>query len=63
MQGYGVKSWTVSGTPSMVSVTAQKRNADIGRMTVGIIKDGKVVQSTTTTAEYGVATASESFGF
>lgn len=63
VQGYGTESWTVSGSPNVVSVSAQKRDADMGRLTVEIIKDGEVVQSATTTAEYGVATASETFGY
>ena len=42
VQGYGTESWTVSGNPSVVSVTAQKRDADMGRMTVKIMKVGTV---------------------
>jgi len=60
VDGSGTKTFTLEGNPSIVSATFQKMSGGSGKLTVSIIKDGKVLVTKSTTAKYGVVSASTS---
>ena len=45
---------------SLISANAQKKDGSSNELTIQILKDGKVVKESSTTAEYGVAQVSAS---
>ena len=58
--GTGPETIDVEGDSwSMVSTTFQKRDIGSGKMTVEIIKDGKVAKSGSTSAQYGVVSVAD----
>jgi len=61
ISGAGTETVEVTGTVDIVSVNAQKRDRGAGGLTVQVRHDGAVVAESSTTSEYGVAQASESF--
>lgn len=59
--GSGAKTFDLtSDNPSIVSADFQKNDGGSGTLTVEIIKDGSVLQSKSTSAQYGVASVSAS---
>ena len=42
----------------VVSANAQKMDSGSGKLTIQILKDGKVIEETDTDSEYGVASVS-----
>lgn len=60
VEGTGNKEFDLGSNPGIVSVTFQKSGSS-GSLTVEIIKNGEIVKSQTTTAEYGVVSVSETF--
>ncbi|WP_342593129.1 hypothetical protein [Methanobacterium aggregans] len=61
VDGSGTKTIDVSGNPSIVSAVFQKKDDGSGTLTVNILEDGSVVESKSTSAEYGVVSTSHSF--
>lgn len=61
VDGSGTKTIDLSGNPSIVSAVFQKKDSGSGTLTVNILKDGSVVESKSTSAEYGVVSTSHSF--
>lgn len=61
VDGSGSKTFNMTGNPSVVSVNFQKKDGGSGTLTVNILKDGKVVKTTSTSAQYGVAGTVASF--
>lgn len=55
IDGTGSKTIAVEGSPTAISVNAQKQDDGSDELTVQILKDGEVVKEASTTAEYGVA--------
>ena len=58
IDGHGSQTWKLTGY-TVVSAVIQK-TTEYGYLTVRILKDGKIVDSQTTTAAYGVVTVSAS---
>lgn len=66
--GSGSSTKTISGTGEttldvddpdfVVSANAQKMDSGSGKLTIQILKDGKVIEETDTDSEYGVASVS-----
>lgn len=54
VEGSGTKTFTISGSPSVVSAVFQKYDGGSGTLTVEILENGVVVESRSTSAEYGV---------
>lgn len=61
VDGSGTKTFKISGSPSVVSAVFQKRDGGSGTLTVSILQNGNTVETKSTSAQYGVATASHSF--
>ncbi|MFC4550293.1 MULTISPECIES: hypothetical protein [Halorussus] len=62
IQGTGPKTVEVKGNPSIISANAQKKDKGAGKdLTVKILRDGEILEESSTEAEYGLAqvTASE----
>lgn len=59
ISGFGTTTYTIEGNPSIVSITAQKRGGNGGKLTIQILNDGAVVAEQSTSAKYGVAQVSE----
>lgn len=60
VDGTGTKTFDITGNPSVVSAVFQKMDSGHGTLTVEIIQDGTVVQTKSTSAQYGVVSASAS---
>jgi hypothetical protein len=61
IDGTGDKIITLSGNPNIVSVVMQKQDGGSGTLTVEILENGKVLETRSTSAEYGVVSVSHSF--
>ena len=59
VDGTGTKKFDIPGDPLVVSACFQKRDASKGTLIVSILKDGKVVESKSTSAQYGVVSISK----
>ncbi len=59
-QGCGSGEYAVTSSISIFAGSVQKQSADGMPLTLQLIIDGKLVNESTTTADYGVATASGS---
>jgi len=59
IQGSGTTTYDISGDPFVISANAQKMGGG-DTLTVQILEDGRVVQETSTSADYGVAQISYS---
>ena len=55
IEGFGSETWEVTGT---IAVAVIQKQTDYGYLTVSILKGGRVLDSQTTTAAYGVVTVS-----
>ncbi len=60
VDGSGTKTYQMDN-PDIVSAVFQKKSDDSGTLTVEIIENGNVVESKSTSAEYGVVSTSHSF--
>lgn len=60
VEGSGTETFELDGNPSIVSANAQKKGANSNKLTIQILKDGEVVQESSTSAEYGLAQVSTS---
>lgn len=60
VEGEGTETFKLDGNPSIVSANAQKQGANSNELTIQIIKDGKVVKESSTSAEHGLAQVSTS---
>ena len=60
VDGTGSKTFSMDN-PDIVSAVFQKSGGGSGTLTVNIIKDGQVVETKSTSAEYGVVSVSHSF--
>ena len=58
ISGSGEDTLTIDDPDYVVSANAQKMDGGSGKLTIQIVKDGKVVEETDTDAEYGVASVS-----
>ena len=58
IQGTGDKTIDLDDDATIVSANAQKMDGGSGKLTIQILKDGKVVEESSTDAEYGVAQVS-----
>jgi hypothetical protein len=56
-----MESFEFNEIPSIVSATAQKSEAGMWTLAVEIQADGEVVSSSSTSAEFGLASTSHSF--
>lgn len=61
VDGSGTEEIEVDGDPAVISANAQKQDDSSDELTIQILQDGEVVAEQSTTAEYGVASVSESF--
>lgn len=59
-QGCGSGEYAVASTISIFAGSVQKQSADGMPLTLQLIIDGELVNESTTTADYGIATASGS---
>ena len=59
-QGCGSSEYAVTSSISIFAGSVQKQSADGMPLTLQLIIEGKLVNESTTTADYGVATASGS---
>jgi hypothetical protein len=59
-QGCGSGEYAVTSTISIFAGSVQKQSADGMPLTLQLIIDGELVNESTTTADYGIATASGS---
>jgi hypothetical protein len=59
-QGKGNKTIDLGTEPKIVSASIQKKGQNSKELKVQILKDGEVKEKSSTTAEFGVATASAS---
>lgn len=59
-QGCGSGDYAVTSSISIFAGSVQKQSADGMPLTLQLIIDGKLVNESTTTADYGIATASGS---
>lgn len=59
VDGRGTKKLDIPGNPLVVSACFQKKDSGKGTLTVSIIKDGKVVESKSTSTQYGVVSISK----
>jgi len=55
IEGYGGETWEVTGT---IAVAVIQKQTDCGYLTVSILQGGRVLDSQTTSAAYGVVTVS-----
>lgn len=60
IEGYGMKQGNITPPPNYASITAQKEDTGMDTLSVKFFYDGEVIQESSTTAEYGVVTASVS---
>ena len=60
ISGYGDETIDMPDDASLISANAQKKDGSSNELTIQILKDGKVVKESSTTAEYGVAQVSAS---
>lgn len=58
ISGSGETTLDIDKPDYVVSANAQKMDGGSGKLTIQILKDGKVVEETDTDAEYGVASVS-----
>ena len=58
ISGTGETSLDVDDPDFVVSANAQKMDSGSGKLTIQILKDGKVIEETDTDSEYGVASVS-----
>ncbi|WP_162993957.1 hypothetical protein [Halalkalicoccus subterraneus] len=61
VDGSGTEEIEIDGDPMVISANAQKQDDSSDELTIQILQDGEVVAEQSTTAEYGVASVSESF--
>lgn len=61
VDGSGSEEIAIEGSPGVVSANAQKQDDSADELIIQILQDGEVVAEESTTAEYGVASVSESF--
>ena len=59
VDGRGTKKFDIPENPWAVSACFQKKDSGKGTLTVSIIKDGKVVESKSTSTQYGVVSISK----
>jgi hypothetical protein len=55
VDGIGSRDFPIHGDPRIVSSNAQKMDGSNNKLTIQIIKDGKIIKQGTTTAAYGFA--------
>lgn len=60
ISGSGDETIDMPDDASLISANAQKKDGSSKELTIQILKDGKVVKESSTTAEYGVAQVSAS---
>ena len=60
ISGSGDETIDMPDDASLISANAQKQDGSSNELTIQILKDGKVVKESSTTAEYGVAQVSAS---
>ena len=60
ISGSGDETIDMPDDASLISANAQKKDGSRNELTIQILKDGKVVKESSTTAEYGVAQVSAS---
>lgn len=60
ISGSGDETIDMPDDASFISANAQKKDGSSNELTIQILKDGKVVKESSTTAEYGVAQVSAS---
>ncbi|MBS7258252.1 MAG: hypothetical protein KIG63_07375 [Methanobrevibacter sp.] len=60
ISGSGDETIDMPDDASLISANAQKKDGSSNELTIQILKDGKVVKESSTTAEYGVAQVSAS---
>lgn len=60
ISGSGDETIDMPDDVSLISANAQKKDGSSNELTIQILKDGKVVKESSTTAEYGVAQVSAS---
>ena len=60
ISGSGDETIDMPDDASLISANAQKKAGSSNELTIQILKDGKVVKESSTTAEYGVAQVSAS---
>lgn len=60
VEGTGSETIQLEGSPDIISANAQKQDDSSDELTIQILKDGAVVEETSTSAAYGVAQASYS---
>lgn len=61
VDGSGSEDIEIEGDPGVVSANAQKQDDSDDELIIQILQDGEVIAEESTTAEYGVASVSESF--
>ncbi|GGC63377.1 hypothetical protein [Haloferax sulfurifontis] len=60
IDGSGDESFSIDGSPNVISGNAQKQDDSDDKLTVQILENGEVVKESSTTAEYGLAQVSYS---
>lgn len=55
VDGKGTKTFNITGDPFVVSANFQKKDGSSKELVVEILKDGEVVETSSTSAAYGVA--------
>ena len=58
ISGSGEDTIDIDSSTHVVSANAQKKDGSSGKLSIQIVKDGKVVEESDTDAEYGVASVS-----
>lgn len=58
IDGYGTERYTISPAPDYLSVTAQKLEESVLTLEIRILWGGDIINKTSTTADYGVASLS-----
>ncbi len=61
VDGSGSQTYSLTGSPSIVSVVFQKSDGGSGTLTANILQNGQVVETKSTSAAYGVVSVSHSF--
>jgi len=61
VEGTGSKTFDISGSPDIVSAVFQKSGGGSGTLTVDILQNGQVLETKSTSAQYGVVSVSHSF--
>lgn len=62
ISGQGSETITIEGDPNSIGFSIQKQTDSTAELHVQLVSDGEVVTESSTTAEYGVASGSHSFG-